>query len=242
MWKALSTDTVFKRSVKFGFVTEEDKDLVQRFKVTKFPTIIMLRGEKGTQQEKYTGALNYREIAAWANLHSESGMGDQVHSAAGKQEESIEEAKPWLIQEVPELTKASQGDICFKGTGLCVIYLKDGQLSQEETDMLTQQSKKFTSQLSGRGTTFKWMWMDLSIETAFKDLFNAQALPSAVVFNPHKRLRFASLEEGEKATPETFAKIMDKVLGGDARFKVVPGQKLPAFADRKPAAKGKKEL
>merc|ERR1711920_922462 len=119
--------------------------------------------------------------------HSESGMGDKVSGAGGKQEESIEEAKPWLVQEVPELTAKSQADICFKGEGLCVIYLKDGELSQSETDMLTGLSKKYTSQLSDRGAKMKWMWMNIAVEKAYKDLFDPAQMPSAVVFNPHKR-------------------------------------------------------
>ena len=50
---------------------------------------------------------------------------------------------------------------------------------------------RFTSQLDGRGTTFKWMWIDLKVETEFKDLFDAEMMPGVVVFNPHKRLRSA---------------------------------------------------
>merc|ERR1711907_587190 len=121
---------------------------------------------------------------------------------------------------------------------------KEGPLSQAETDMLTGLSKKFTSQLSDRGTKMKWMWMDLKIETAYKDLFAPEQLPSAVVFNPHKRLRFTKLEHGDegeiKGDESGLSKLMDKVLGGDARFKMVPGQKLPTFVTRDAAKGGKK--
>jgi len=89
----------------------------------------------------------------------------------------------------------------------------------------------------------KWMWMNLKAETAFKELFEPDQLPSAVVFNPHKRLRFNKLDHGEdgevKGDEAGLSKLMDKVLGGDARFKMVPGQKLPSFSVRD-AAKGKK--
>merc|ERR1711933_594418 len=96
---------------------------------------------------------------------------------------------------------------CFKGEGLCVIYLKEGEITQVEPAML----------------------------------------PSAVVFNPHKRLRFTKLDHGEdndvKGDESSLSNLMDKVLGGDARFTPVPGQKLPAWAVREAKAKpGKKEL
>jgi len=244
--KALSSETVFRRTVKFAFIPQEEADLVKRFKVTKFPTIMMQRGAKAEVKETYKGEMNFLALKEWINLFSESGMGDTVKSASGKEEESIEEAKPWLVQEVPELTGKSANDICFKGEGLCVIFLKDGDVSAAETDMLTSLSKKFTSQLSDRGAKMKWMWMNLALESAFKEMFKPEQMPSAVVFNPHKRLRFTNLDHGEdndvKGDEAGLTKLMDKVLGGDARFKMVPGQKLPSFATRDDKKAGKSEL
>merc|ERR1719378_1816390 len=186
--------------------------------------------------------MDFRSIHQWANLYSESGMGDKVASAAGG-EESGEDARPWLIQDVPELTRDSQADICFKGEGLCVIFLSDGVAPAADVDMLAGMKSKFTSQLHGRGTTFKWMWMDMAVETEFKTLFAPDALPSVVVFNPHKRLRFTKLEGDTKANAQSIRGLIDKIQGGDARFTMVKGQKLPKFADRKPAGKkGKAEM
>mmetsp|Transcript_135059 Transcript_135059/g.349973 ORF Transcript_135059/g.349973 Transcript_135059/m.349973 type:complete len:421 (+) Transcript_135059:102-1364(+) len=237
IWKALSSETVFKRTVKFGFVSEDDTDIVQKFKVKKFPTVLMQRGSKAEIKETYSGDMKFTPLKDWVNLHSESGMGDKVAGAGGgKEEESIEDAKPWLVQEVPELTAKSQGDVCFKGEGLCVIYLKEGDITQAETDMLSGLSKKFTSQLSDRGAKMKWMWMNLAIETEYKTLFEPAMLPSAVVFNPHKRLRFTKLDHGEdnevEGDEQSLTNLLDKVLGGDARFKMVAGQKLPGWAKR----------
>merc|ERR1711957_65996 len=82
------------------------------------------------------------------------------------------------------------------------------------------------SQLSDRGAKMKWMWMNTDIEVAYKDLFEPDQLPSAVVFNPHKRLRFNKMDHGEdgdvKADETGLVALMEKVLGGDARFKMVP--------------------
>jgi len=252
IWKALSSETVFRRTVKFGFVNEEEKDLVSKFKVKSFPAVIMQRGSKSEVKDQYKGDMTFLGLKDWVNLHSESGMGDKVQGAGNKEEETIEEAKPWLVQEVPELHGKSANDICFKGEGLCVIYLKDGQADSKDIDMLTGLSKKFTSQLSDRGAKMKWMWMDLKQEDAFQKMFAPVKMPSAVVFNPHKRLRFSMMDHGEDnefaADESTLTKLMDKVLGGDARFKMVPGQKLPTWAtreskdDKKDAKKGKKEL
>mmetsp|Transcript_115735 Transcript_115735/g.247377 ORF Transcript_115735/g.247377 Transcript_115735/m.247377 type:complete len:426 (-) Transcript_115735:181-1458(-) len=248
IWKALSSETVFRRTVRFGFVPGEEEDLAKRFKVKKFPFVLMQRGSKAEIKEEYKGEMSFLALKDWVNLHSESGMGDKVNAAgtAGKEEESIEEAKPWLVQEVPELTAKSHQDVCFKGEGFCVIYLKDGEATPAEVDMLSGLSKKFTSQLSDRGAKLKWMWINLATEKAYKDLFDPAMLPSAVVFNPHKRLRFAKLDHGEdnelKGDEQGITKLLDKVLGGDARFKMVPGQKLPAWVTRQEPTGKKAEL
>merc|ERR1719498_656807 len=249
--KALSSDTVFKRTAKFGFVTEDEADVCAKFKVKKFPSVILQR-KSGTEvkKETYAGEMNFIALQAWVNPYVESGVGDKI--GTGKQQESDsnpEDDQPWLNQEIPEMTSKSSPSICFKGEGLCVIYLKDGACDTKEIDMLTGLSKKFTSQLSDRGAKMKWMWMNLGIESEFKELFKPAMLPSAVVFNPHKRLRFTKLDHGEdnevKADEAGLTNLMDKVLGGDARFSPVPGQKLPGWATReakKDAKGGKKEL
>jgi hypothetical protein len=248
--KALSSDTVFKRTAKFGFVTEDEADVCQKFKISKFPSVVMQR-KVGNElkKETYSGEMNFLSLQKWVNPYVESGVGDKVGAGAAQESEgSVEDDQPWLSQEVPELTSKSSNSICFKGEGLCVIYLKDGAASQAEIDMLAGMSKKFTSQLADRGAKMKFMWLNLQIETAFKDLFQPAQLPSAVVFNPHKRLRFTKLDHGEdndvKGDESALANLVDKVLGGDARFSPVPGQKLPAWAtrDTKSAKPGKKEL
>merc|ERR1711972_147972 len=118
---------------------------------------------------------------------------------------------------------------------------KDGEITQVEIDMLKGLEKKFTSQLSDRGAKLRYMWMNLAVESAYKDLFDPVMLPSAVVFNPHKRLRFTKLDHGEdnevKGDAQGIEKLLDKVLGGDARFTVVKGQKLPEWAKRDAASK-----
>merc|ERR1712211_147816 len=59
IWKALSSETVFKRTVKFGFVTEDDKDVIQKFKVKKYPTVLMQRGSKAEIKETYSGEMKF---------------------------------------------------------------------------------------------------------------------------------------------------------------------------------------
>lgn len=247
MYKAMSADIVMKRTLKFGYT--KDDALKEKFakaigkKGQGKPTLVSFKGEGGKQQEKYTGKMEFHLMKAWINNFVESGMGDKVQGAGGVQDDTpLEESKPWLVQDIPELTQASHKDVCFKGEGLCVMYLREGKIDGSDETMLKNLQSTHTSQLSGRGTVFKWMWMDMDVESEFKELFDPPALPNIVVFNPHKRLRFTKPDSEDAVTESGINGLIEKILAGDARFKVVPGQKLPKWADRKAAAEGKTEL
>merc|ERR1719353_2170088 len=97
--KALSSDTVFRRAAKFGFVTEDEADVCQKFKVTKFPTVIMQRkAGNENKKETFSGELNFLALQAWMNPYMESGMGDKVGSGGKQSESNIEDDQPWLEQ------------------------------------------------------------------------------------------------------------------------------------------------
>mmetsp|Transcript_14165 Transcript_14165/g.28388 ORF Transcript_14165/g.28388 Transcript_14165/m.28388 type:complete len:427 (-) Transcript_14165:473-1753(-) len=231
LYKALSSS--FKKEMKFGLVVKEEADLVSRFKIKTFPTIQVHRAEQ--KPKNYSGEMKYQQLSDWLNVFVETFVaGGGFHEdGPGTSSGGGENAKPWLVQRIPEVIKASHGDLCFKkdDKGLCVIYLREGPLENAEEEMLEGLKEKFTSNLADRGTTFRWMWMDMGVEAAWKEMFNPEMLPSVVVFNPYKRLRYCPLE-GKTATEASVSDLIDKILGGDGRFKMVPGQKLPEFAKR----------
>jgi len=205
------------------------EEISKKFEVSSFPSIkLFIKGK--AYGDEFPGDRNVEgsssEIAAFAR--------ETVKSA---REEGVLKEKG----EVEEL-KSSRGDrLCFKAEGICTIYLADGQASAEEVGLLTKLKKKNTSKLStgtnARGTTFNWSWLDATKEPAFKALLNGDPaeLPGFVIYNPHKRPRYMALEEGTAGTEESMQNLLDKLLGGDARFTPAKGQKLPTFA-------GKEEL
>lgn len=138
---------------------------------------------------------------------------------------------------IPELTAASKEEL-FGNEGYCLIYLREGRISYEESSMLADLSEQFRLQLDHQGTKLRWMWMDLHIERKFKAQFDPPALPSAVVLNPHKRPRFAMVKHADDSEGDplptdqsAIALLLNTVLGGDAQFSPLPGKALK-FADR----------
>lgn len=72
------------------------------------------------------------------------------------------------------------------------------------------------------------MRIDTSKEPEFSALFNEGSRePSLVVLNPGKRKRF--LKHEGPVTAEDVSATLDKILGGDAKFKAIKDNKLPDF-------------
>jgi hypothetical protein len=85
------------------------------------------------------------------------------------------------------------------------------------------------------------MWMDASAEPEFAKTFVTEGeYPKLVVLNPGKRKRFL-MHEGE-INEKSIEKTLDKILGGDARFKAIKGNKLPDLVSPYEKETEKKEL
>lgn len=120
-------------------VKKEDEALVKKYKVTKFPTFMLLKSEKEKPQP-YTGSsYTYSELFNFINIYSETFVfpGDaeqkEVKSAA---------AKPWLNVATPFLTKDSANDICLQRDGtLCVIYISNDSLENQKITDVFQEIK-----------------------------------------------------------------------------------------------------
>lgn len=87
----------------------------------------------------------------------------------------------------------------------------------------------FTSKIE-RGITFNFMRLDISQEPEFSGMFNFEEgeVPGLVVLNPGKKKRF--LKSEYPLTQQGITDTLDKILGGDARFKMVKGQVVPPLS------------
>jgi len=148
--------------------------------------------------------------------------------------------------EVPELSRHTHRET-FGKDGFCLIYLREGPIMFEETQMLQVLMSKFTKQLQEQGTKLRVAWMDLSIEQRLGRTFATTSLPSAVILNPHKRPRFAAVkhtvtEAGESlpAREGDIAQLISRVLAGEARFTTVRGLLPSVWAERPPAGRREK--
>lgn len=232
----------FNKKLLFAFIPKCKKNdisigIAKKFQISKFPNIMVYK-TASRPPEIYKGEIKFLPLFEFLNVYAETFVMGGGFSDHESQDPS---SKPWLLQRIPELTGLSYSDVCGKYKDLCVIYLKNGEISLDEQSMLEELQDLFTPHISGRGTNFKWMWMNILLEEEFMKLFNDDGkkitLPSAVVLGTNKRFKFAVLPrniEGDLqfANKDTIKDFLDKVIGGDARFTNIKGQKLPKFADR----------
>jgi hypothetical protein len=75
------------------------------------------------------------------------------------------------------------------------------------------------------------MRLDVSAESEFAAVFNLEEgeVPGLIVLNPGKKKRFLKSEYA--LDQQGITDTLDKILGGDARFKIIKGNKLPELAN-----------
>jgi hypothetical protein len=190
VYRALST--YFDKTLEFGMVKKDDEALLKKYKITKFPSFVLLKNNE--KPIHYTGSsYTYSELFEFINIYSETFVfvGDQeqkeVKSAA---------TNPWLNMATPFLTKDSANDICLQKDGtLCVIFVANGnEKTNEINEVFNQVKMAFMSKIE-RGITFNFMRIDAEKEPEFAGLFTENpAEPMIAIMNPGKRKRFLAHE------------------------------------------------
>lgn len=255
MFKGLSVDSVFARTVEFSFVgpdASEVSDAAGAGK-KKLPAIqIITKGNAKWYKEK---DLSFSALHEWINLFSESGMGDTV-KGAGAEEVHAEEAE---YEKVRELHTKSQGELCFKQKNVCAIWLQEGDsLDDKNADAITAFENKFAPK-SDRGIKYNWMWMDVAQEPEFKNALIEQekkqaekegrdveefTYPTMIFVKPPKKKReekllsYIRMPSGVAVNDGSVGDVIERISGGAMYTRV----DLPRMAVRqKKAAKGGKK-
>lgn len=232
--KALSN--AFKDKLAFVLLNNAAfPEAVKKYKVYSFPHVVVVRKDK--KDEIYKGTYEFQKLFDWLNVFSETFVMGGGFSDAAPAAEFDPELQPWKLETIPELTKQSSQDVCFKKSNkfVCVVLTKRGrQLTPEEQEQMESLKEDYEGH-EGKGPDFRFMWMDLDTETEWAELLDITNAPSVVAINPHKKVRFFKLDADLPPTKPHIRKMLGKISRGDARFKIVPQAKVPKFVDRKDA-------
>merc|ERR1712194_352816 len=265
--KGLSTDSVFARTVEFGYVyTAGAEGAGIQAEVgknaKKTPSILMFAKNKPMWYgHKKDHAMDYLSMHEWINVNSESGMGDKVKDASGFEAE-VEEIE---AERVSELTGKTLHDLCLKQKAICAVYItKDGALEDKEADLIQNLEQTFRPK-NDRGAQFNWVWADGSLQKELIKTIEAQeqkvaekrgeskgepfTLPTVIMVKPPRKKRdekfFSYLRLGAdvKVDKDSIKAMIEKISGGATYSRTdVPKLAARPKADAKKAAKGREEL
>lgn len=251
-FNALANSFYKKRTFMMGYVdgkNENNTSILKNYKVKELPHLLVIDYNHGIKS--YESKLNLEEQSKLnlkeqsklnlKNLEIANGDFDDLYNwvnifnqAFVSESTSPQEPKPWLAQSIPEMTKFSSGDICFRKQkkGYCVIYLKKGEIEEEEIKMLEDLKEKISSiPLSPQ---FHWVWMNMEIEKNFNEFLNITNYPSVVFFKTDMK-RYAKLDTNKIATKETIESFIENF--GTTFVKV---SKFPIMAEREEKQDAKK--
>jgi protein disulfide-isomerase A6 len=209
MWRGLSVD--LKGKMEIGVVQKEEKGVTSRFKVSKYPSILVVKpGQKAPI--KFDGKMEYGELFEFLNRYQETFAMDNAQA-----DEELAMKKPWLSEAVPELTSLSAQDICFGGDAVCVIVAAtpsaEGKLPKAIYDVVMSAKGKYST----GNAKLNFMWVNVDREKGFCDKLDMPAGPAVAVLRTGKRTRYAKSETD--VTSEGVGAFLDRVLGGDVQYK-----------------------
>ncbi len=214
----------FYDTMHVGMVSTTETALVKRFKIATFPSLILVR-RKNEKPLFYKGDMKFNSIFDFINPYSEKFIFGDVREELKKDEEKL--SKPWLTEDIPELTRVSANDVCYHTGKLCVIYISDKDPNEQAKNLL----KTFKEKYAG-DNKFSYMWLNAKAEPEFFKVFQiAESNLPKVVFLNAGSLKRALIHSGALNEAE-LSKTYDSIYNADARFKKLNGKKLPELAAR----------
>lgn len=211
----------FSGKMKFGLIRAESTEVVEHFGVSKFPSILLHK--QGLKKPlTYSGEMKFQELFNYLNIHSEQFV--PKTSSNGDEEE-----KTWVYEILPELHAKSAEDICVGTTKtLCVILFASEKPEKKFIGDIKSLKNRYEV---GRDDAlkFKFMWLNRNQHKEWSSQFGIDESLNiqAAVLNPGRRKRFV-LVEGE-FNESSVSKMLERILGGDARFKRLKG--VPVFSE-----------
>jgi len=231
MWRGVSVD--LKGKMTLGVVQKDDKGVCSRYKVTKFPQILVVKpGQK--KPIKFDGKLtDIREIFEFLNKYQETFA--MENSAA---DEELAQKKPWLSEAVPELTSLSAQDVCYGADAWCVIVAgkrgADGKLEKSVLDTVIASKSKHAS----GSVKLAFMWVDAERESGFTKALGLEGTPKVAVMRTGKRTRYAKSDDD--VTSASLEKFLERVLNSDVQYTNLKGGP-PELTKLEPPADDKKK-
>jgi len=224
LYKALSID--YHHQLSLGQVRDTEKSVVERYGVTKFPTLLVIpsSGEPVTYSGDLKHDLLFKFLKPFAKPPKE-----QKEQAKQKSGDKAPEPEPEQIRDAREQVKdqATFEKICHNTAASCIITFLDTlntspeehQKYLEQLHLIQEKHKKF----------FRFIWLDGVAQTDFTEKFYLNSgFPNLMLYN-HKKSSY--IPYVGSFNEEAVTEYLDKVLRGSVRAS--PIKNLPKFLEVK---------
>lgn len=214
----------FDKKMNFGVVRKEESSIVQKYKVNKFPRIMVI--QVNTKKTEFFEKENkFKYIFDFLNPYSETfhRVGEDKVNAS----DSVKEDKPWLNEKLPELNEKSGNDLCFKVEGvICVVIVTKGKPDGKISEIVNELQNYLTPKIDyGSVLKYKFSWVNTDTQAGFLSIVGVKDAPKALIINPGKRKRYFVMEEDVDLN--NLKNVFDKLVSGDLRFSMFPGNNFP---------------
>jgi len=178
------------------------------------------------KQKFFEGDNKYKPIFEFMNVFSETFF--VVGEDKLKPSEITKQDKPWLNEKLPELTKESSNEVCFRVDGIiCVILVNKEKPSEELINQFVSLQNWLSPKIDRGGIKYRFGWISSTTQTQFAKSVDlaAGAGPHLLLVNPGKRKRYYVLEGELKE--DNMRAAFDKLASGDIKFKLFKGNEIP---------------
>ncbi|KAL6080578.1 Protein disulfide-isomerase 2-3 [Balamuthia mandrillaris] len=208
LFKALANN--FAGRLQFGDVQNTEAELVTRFSVEKFPTLMVITKEG--EQVPYQGELQYSDIEKFLQGYAApfSGSASSSSKKGSSNPPPAAETKPKVEPDTEGLQVVTQKDWevkCLSQRALCGLAF----LPSEDREKYVSLVEQLAADRRSNGAVV-FLWIDGEKESKFRNDFGvSDNLPGLVLLSPHKK-RAADFKGAFEAT--NINEFVDKVLRG----------------------------
>jgi len=217
LYKALSID--FHHQLKLGQVSHTEKQIVSKYKIVKYPTLITITTEG--EEVIYPGELNHESLFSFMKPYAKQPKNTSQQQS--KKQEQAPEPEPLypVRQEVTD--EATFQSVCYEKNVNCIISLFDP--TNTEPDVHEGYLKILEKVQDKYQKFFHFIWIDGLKQTDFTQVFHLESgFPTVVVINHKKK---STVPYIGTFSIESLSDFLDKILRGTK--KAYPLDKIPVI-------------
>ncbi|GES95003.1 disulfide isomerase [Rhizophagus clarus] len=228
LYKALSVE--FHNRLLLGEVRQKESQIIERFNITKFPTLIAV--DKQTDEPtKYTGEkFNYENLVKFLNKFALPKTKPYTEEKKKEPEIELEPYNPEIINATSQTTLDKE---CLsKPTGLCVftflpleIEFEESVKEHESNIQILKEVKEKLYKEYGNSIYLRFLWfnsLDSGSKKLVKDFKLADVFPALMVLNPNRKVYKPYLGPFDEEGIEKFLKdvVKGRVKSFEYKFNV----------------------